>query len=159
MDTLNEIVIRPEDFENLTYDDQRELLLKFAERLQKQPKPKVVDLSVVRWHDIPMEFSNGDGYWRVGFLDFIWNSKWPYQAYGGRSYKRCRFDFVRPVAWFGGLRPLPDGVITKVWLRNGTLFDESMPAVEYLWGHDNSPEDIIAFQVTGLAPGWRYPWE
>jgi len=144
-------------FENLT-DKEKEDIIKFAKSL-KPPESKVVDLSVVCGSNIPMLFGDGDcedDEWLPGYLSSIsYGVDFPYHLFCGPAYKRCRFDTTRPVAWFGGECPLPDGVEFKAWLRHGGLISESVK----WWRHRDSQTDIIAFQVLGLMEGWKYPWE
>ena len=81
---------------------------------------------------------------------------------GRRKYfPYCKFDTTRPVAWLGGDCPLPKGVMYKVQLR-GDWEEHWRADHNCVWrwrSHKNHAIDVIAFQVTGLAPGYKYPWE
>lgn len=133
------------------------------------PQDKVVDLSVVCGSNIPMKFRQSDEPFYYGWLEGI-ASDGMYRAKGiGKPFSTVEFD-TRPVAWFGGECPLPEGVEYNVYLRGDSdgLFWRDGLGVEsknksWLWVglEDDVPhsQDVIAFQVTGLADGWRYPWE
>jgi len=108
--------------------------------LKEKPKNKIVDLSKIARSNIPMDFSdmefeNGSNV--LGFLRKI-HKGFYLEVFNGPGYRYCRFALGYPVAWFGGDCPLPEGVRYTVWLRDG---------------------DIIAFEVTGLEPRYKYPWE
>lgn len=83
----------------------------------------------------------------------------------GRPWLHCHPRMNHTHAWLGGECPLPEGVAFKVVLRDGlkSINPEHSPA--FRWCHaGNEPTvsptcDIIAFEVTGLAPGYCWPWE
>ena len=62
-------------------------------------------------------------------------------------------------AWQGGECPLPEGFRVKVWVRG----DRNAKLLGYVanWNHSttNQYDDIIAFEVLGLADGYVMPWE
>lgn len=63
-----------------------------------------------------------------------------------------------PVAWSGGERPLPEGVMVEITRRDGRVLGD-LPT-GFNWRHDGGfmyKYDIIHFTVTSLADG--YAWE
>ena len=54
----------------------------------------------------------------------------------------------KPVAWFSGECPIPEGVKFKVWYRNG---GSSIGYTGFDWSHGSlgNGYDIIAYQILG----------
>ena len=53
----------------------------------------------------------------------------------------------KPVAWFGGKCPIPEGVKFRVWYRNGETDEGDI----FDWSHESlgNGYDIIAYQILG----------
>lgn len=131
-------------------------------------QPKVVDLSVVAGSNIPMLFAKSTfelDEWRCGYLDHVGGPNKDglplHYDQQGDSFLKCKFDTTRPVAWFG-IRdcPLPDGVKGKACFRDSSW--GALPWTPKCWNWSPmfiNKHDVVAFQVTGLAEGWKYPWE
>jgi len=54
----------------------------------------------------------------------------------------------KPVAWFGGKCPIPEGVKFRVWYRNGET-DEGAMGFDGSHGGFGNGGDIIAYQILG----------
>lgn len=67
-----------------------------------------------------------------------------------------RFDTEHRNAWSGGECPLPEGVLVRLQLR-GSIPTPDPEAKDCRWRHNGGSDDIIAYRVIGLAPGYVYP--
>ena len=108
-----------------------------------KPTKKVIDLSVLVESGIDVELGDFQGvFFLGGHLTHIIEkgSSSMYRTFdstNAHSYARPRMNHIH--AWQGGDCPLPEG---------------------FNWTHDSdSREDIIAFEVLGLADGYVMPWE
>lgn len=135
----------------------------YAERKNKR---KSVDLSVLIDSGIDCEFGEANCYIKAGLENIITygDGKVAYQARDlGNRYSKCRPRMNHIHAWQGGECPLPEGFIVDVWYRD--IDDETDSdtgrglATQMQWAHEHYGNDIIAFEVIGLADGYCYPWE
>lgn len=58
-------------------------------------------------------------------------------------------------AWLGGECPLPEGLEIRIHLRSSLSRIET----DYMglrWKHNKTCDDIIAFEILGLADGWEW---
>ena len=140
-----------------------------------KPKKKVVDMSVLIDSGIDCEFSNNGSTWGAGKLVNI-DTPTPieredppkeylylkdYIGLHNRPYRYCRPRMNHIHAWQGGECPLPEGLLVRVYFRNAN--NEVGLATDFkdLWYLNAALDDndIIAFEVLGLAEGWQWPWE
>jgi hypothetical protein len=129
-----------------------------------KPKKKVIDLSVLIDSQIDCEFKYGGKLtpqvWFVDKLTEIHNEANTYKPslQGYTTYCRPRMNHIH--AWQGGECPLPEGFMVKVWCRDMRKSLSGNRATEFNWTYDSdSREDIIAFEVLGVADGYVMPWE
>ena len=122
-----------------------------------KPTKKVIDLSVLIGSQIDCEFSLNGEFWYVDKLSQILR-----EGYSGKVYaewKYCRPRMNHKHAWQGGECPLPEGFMVNVWFRNNQYQPNEHLSASVRWEHDGDLDDIIAFEVLGLADGYVMPWE
>ena len=120
----------------------------YAEK--NKPTKKVIDLSVLIDRQIDCTHDLIEGY---GPLDDSWTEAALCEA---RVVPRTKYIH----AWQGGECPLPEGFMVKVWCRDMRKALSGNRATEFNWTYDSdSREDIIAFEVLGVADGYVMPWE
>ena len=129
-----------------------------------KPTKKVIDLSVLVESGIDVELGDFQGvFFLGGHLTHIIEkgSSSMYRTFdstNAHSYARPRMNHIH--AWQGGDCPLPEGFKVKVWCRDMRKALSGNRVTEFNWTHDSdSREDIIAFEVLGLADGYVMPWE
>ena len=128
-----------------------------------KPTKKVIDLSVLIDSQIDCEFKDDiSERTNIGKLLEITNPDlhmYPYIV--GNSahnhYAQCQPRMKHIHAWQGGECPLPEGFEVKVWFRDE--YETAALVSEVIWPHDNTSNDIIAFEVIGIAAGYVMPWE
>jgi len=130
-------------------------------------KPKLipVDLSVLTKSGIDCEFWNVhcDIIMSIGSLATI-NRTDEYlmanNSGGLKPFDRCRPRMNHIHAWMGGKRSLPNGLQVKVYRKGvmGGIIDNVGDSIVG-WNHSSNSDDIIAFEVIGLADGYCWPWE
>lgn len=125
----------------------------------KKPKKKVVDLSVLIASGIDVEVSVSDR-WRTGKLESIVNGYYLIEG-NSRGLAKCRPRMNHIHAWQGGECPLPEGLLVRVYFRNANNKVGLATDFKDLWYLNAALDDndIIAFEVLGLAEGWQWPWE
>ena len=129
-----------------------------------KPTKKVIDLSVLIDSQIDCEFDNG------AVIAKLVSVKEDYEGIfyssnhkKAQDYRDCRPRMNHIHAWQGGEWPLPEGFMVKVCMRDaasylgGIVLSRSATLAD--WSHGNHPEDIITFEVLGLAEGYVMPWE
>jgi len=77
---------------------------------------------------------------------------------GFKHYKYCRPRMNHWHAWNGGDCPLPEGLIVDARLRDDYL-SENANTNSLIWTKNTGHNNVIAFKVTGIAEGYRWPWE
>ena len=123
-----------------------------------KPTEQVIDLSVLIESGIDCEFSLDNRFWYVDKLSQILREGYSGKVYAEWKYCRPRMNHIH--AWQGGDCPLPEGFKVKVWCRDMRKALSGNRVTEFNWTHDSdSREDIIAFEVLGLADGYVMPWE
>ena len=128
-----------------------------------KPAKKVIDLSVLIDSQIDCEFKYGGSLtpkaWFIDKLTEIHNEANTYKPslQGYTTYCQPRMNHIH--AWQGGECPLPEGFRVKVWFRNTLYTPADRPATSIRWCHDGDLDDIIYFEVLGLADGYVMPWE
>ena len=134
-----------------------------------KPTQKVIDLSVLIGSRIDCEFT--DNCWQAhSYIDILTdiecNAVHPYTTDDvDISYNKCRPRMNHIHAWQGDECPLPEGFMVKVWYRNGISsmcnhIKDHNKATNLRWSTCASfKEEIIAFEVLGLADGYVMPWE
>lgn len=135
------------------------------------PKPefKYVDLECLIASGVDCEFKDElPEQWMVGRLISIDESrKEPYLT-DMEKYEQCRPRLNHWYSWQGGECPLPEGLLLHIQYRDSNIHTHIKNYTGIGWTYnrqgslhqDASPEDdIIAFKITGLADGWKYPWE
>tara|TARA_R110000868_G_scaffold403510_1_gene680846 strand:- start:1963 stop:2475 length:513 start_codon:yes stop_codon:yes gene_type:complete len=126
-----------------------------------KPTKKVVDLSVLIESGIDCEFKDScDKKWHVSKADKGLYQESIYGTKSGDYFEQCRPRMNHIHAWQGGECPLPEGFMVKVWYRNTLLtqFNDRL-ATSIRWCHDGDVDDIIAFEVLGLADGYVMPYD
>ena len=122
---------------------------------------KVVDLSVLADSDVDCEFWDYRG--DTTLIDKLRNlvgenTDFYEDNTDGAVWKYCRPRMNHVHAWQGGSEcPLPEGFKVKLYFRQDVLPIDNYYKVS--WEHWSAANDIIAFEVLGLADGWCYPWE
>ena len=126
-----------------------------------KPAKKVIDLSVLIDSQIDCEFWDDETDQSVYKLLSVNCSEYPY-ATVNESTRFCRPRMNHIHAWQGGDCPLPEGFRVKVWFRNTLYAPEYAPddylATSITWCHVGDLDDIIAFEVLGLADGYVMPY-
>jgi hypothetical protein len=128
-----------------------------------KPAKKVIDLSVLIESGIDCEFKDDIGErTTIGKLLEIMNADlhmYPYITGNSadKYYGQCQPRIHHIHAWQGGECPLPEGFEVKVWFRDE--YETAALVSEVIWPHDNTSNDIIAFEVIGIAAGYVMPWE
>lgn len=142
-------------------------IIAFAEqRAEDRPKLKPVDLSVLIESGIDCEFSKDASfeYFHIDKLNALAETQSDNYPSFIRSRTMTRMLCCRPRmnyvhAWQGGVCPLPEGLVVKVYTRNGIDSLRETYTTDY-WGHrDNADRawDIIGFEVLSLADGYCWP--
>ena len=128
-----------------------------------KPTKKVIDLSVLIESGIDCEFKDDiSERTTIGKLLKITNDdSYPYKTRNSRvdGYDQCKPRMNHKHAWQGGECPLPEGFEVKVWLRGGGDSAIYSSAKGEAWAWNYRPQDIMAFEVLGLADGYVMPWE
>ena len=122
-----------------------------------KPKKKVVDLSVLVASQIDCEFRDhggDDGSWHIYKLNVV--SEDGYQA-DYYVWDECQPRMNHVHYWGGGECPLPEGIVVRLYFRDEVPIDDEIHE-GYNWVHCGTSNDIIGFEVLGLADGWEYPW-
>ena len=125
-----------------------------------KPTKKPVDLSVLIDSGIDCEFSIFSNlFGKIDKLEDINHFEKAKYASDEKLWHQCRPRLNHIHAWQGGECPLPEGFMVKVWFRDGQ--DDVMEATKWgvHWRGDKDGDDIIAFEVVGLADGYCYPWQ
>lgn len=120
-----------------------------------EPAEKVIDLSGIVGSGIDVEFSNTGENWGVHpNVNKIADYRLHFKYSRVRQTPHIHF-------WDGGGKcPLPEGLKVNLIFRHGDNL--RLPAIDYMsarWTHEFTIDDIIAFEVLGVAEGWRYEWE
>ena len=132
-----------------------------------KPTQKVIDLSVLIESGIDCEFSDCDfkQYTGVGILSSILGGQTqPFVlsdavGYNNAKYEQCRPRMDHKHAWQGGECPLPEGFRVNVYYRDGDVWNNDEATSFEKWAHTKAGNDIIAFEILGLADGYVMPWE
>ena len=132
-----------------------------------KPELNTIDMSVLVGSNVDCEFGDKK---RIGKLEVIYEGKgFIYQcsSINGR-HATCRPRMTPHVhAWMGGECPLPEGFRIKVYARNGAIkeYTTGENPGDFHWKHADdlgtrwARWDIIAFEVIGVADGWKLPFE
>jgi len=124
---------------------------------------KVIDLSVLIESGIDCEFSDESEFLcmntRIANLRVVDRGPSWYASNSPNQYLYCRPRMNHIHAWQGGECPLPEGFLVRVWRRAVAIEDKRQFAVEHLHWSYTHEDDIIAFEVLGLADGYVMPWE
>tara|TARA_R110001606_G_scaffold309647_1_gene456624 strand:- start:216 stop:767 length:552 start_codon:yes stop_codon:yes gene_type:complete len=127
-----------------------------------KPTKKVIDLSVLIESGVDCEFSDDfSSHLTIGTLLRITDCpSYPYETDNSKDevHGECRPRMNHKHAWQGGECPLPEGFMVKVFLRDGCVNSNKVTNFSQ-WSHTKSGNDIIAFEVLGLADGYVMPWE
>tara|TARA_R110000796_G_scaffold205875_1_gene322250 strand:- start:174 stop:740 length:567 start_codon:yes stop_codon:yes gene_type:complete len=129
-----------------------------------KPTKKVIDLSVLIDSQIDCEFRDdiGDRTTIGKLLEINEYDSYPYTTGNSRvdAYEQCQPRMNHKHAWQGGECPLPEGFLVRVWRRDVAIEDKGQFAAEHLhWTNYTHEDDIIAFEVLGVADGYVMPWE
>ncbi|MHB8914934.1 MAG: hypothetical protein ACYC4K_03880 [Thiobacillus sp.] len=122
-----------------------------ADRYEIEPDTKRIDWS--KMPDDVLVTADGSRCYLVGgmlsaYPKIIADERYPID---GREIKLAQ---SQPwVVWFGGECPVPDGVVFDFVDRDGDI-ERSGLGSDYRWDHRESPGDIIAYRITGIADGW-----
>lgn len=65
------------------------------------------------------------------------------------------FNSCKWQPWFGGGRPIPEGILVDVIYRSGERREGIVLRNTLCWGHDSSSLDIIAYRIAGVEEGWE----
>ena len=129
-----------------------------------KPTKKVIDLSVLIDSQIDCEFKDDiSERITIGKLQSVYDryisDEYPYKTGTSRvdGFGQCQPRMDHKHAWQGGECPLPEGFRVKVWLRGGG--DSAILIASGYWAWNYRPQDIIAFEVLGIADGYVMPWE
>ena len=128
-----------------------------------KPTQKVIDLSVLIESGIDCEFwdFSRTHLALIGPLSRITSFKnYSYETgnSSNRAHEKCRPRMNHIHAWQGGECPLPEGFRVKVFLRDGCVNSNKVTNFSQ-WSHTKSGNDIIAFEVLGLADGYVMPYD
>jgi len=138
-------------------------MLSNPEHWRIKPRLIPVDMSVLVDSGIDCEFYHGDSERVIGKLCGVGDTyDGIYRRSLGRgcvAHSHCQPRMNHVHVWLGGDRPLPDGVMVKVWTRGGGGDSGGGQCSARTWHHSNNVGDIVAFEVLGLAPGYCWPWE
>lgn len=125
-----------------------------------KPKKKVVDLSVLIKSGIDCTFWDDEE-------EYSETRKLSHILYGSTyvDHQDTIWEAVRPRmnhvhAWQGGECPLPEGLLVRVYFRNANNKVGLATDFKDLWYLNAALDDndIIAFEVLGLAEGWQWPF-
>lgn len=121
------------------------------------PKPKTVKLNefpdgiIVSCQIGQVYVYSGNLYTRIAPYGYDPNSKVP-----EKCYRFLELAESPKQVWEGGECPVPDGVVIRASLRDGTIFETDHPE-DIRWNHlpAYSHADCIWYQILRLADGWE----
>lgn len=135
-----------------------------VEHWRIKPAKNIIDMSHLVKSGIDCEFNEkyfGDGNWVKANLTNIG----PGEAYWdehGASWSMCRPRINYNMYHDGGECPLPEGFRIKVYHRFSVEMDiitRQTGHESWTWKHRSHSQNIIGYEILGLAEGWAYPWE
>jgi len=127
-----------------------------------KPVKKIIDMTHFIESGIDCEFRDDDAHeWVIASL---WNiellPEWLY--YGPEDFKGvryCRPRMNHKMFHDGGECPLPEGFEVKVYYRDRGNHTSS-EYIGHCWGSAPiTDNDIIGYEILGLADGWAYPYQ
>ena len=125
-----------------------------------KPAKKIIDMAHFIESGIDMEFWDdaSDSYTNISILDSI-NVGLNHAFVSKLScYKHCRPRMNHKMFHDGGDCPIPEGFTLRLYFRDeAPIVDDIHEG--YNWIHCGSSNDIIGYEILGLADGWTYPWE
>ena len=140
-----------------------------VERYRIKPTNKIIDISHFIKSGIDCEFSNDNqdvhvisALCEIDTHDPFWpsNINYPYvpESDAGTGYQYCRPRMNHKMFHRGGKRPIPAGFEVVLYFRNEIATNtDSYNNTWWYIGKDS--QDIIGYEILGLADGWGYPWE
>lgn len=132
-----------------------------------KPQKKVIDLQPLIESGIDCEFSDS-GYewdWVISKLTSVVGDKNQFyktdSQEGHESYSMCRPRMNHYHGWKGLKKcPLPDGFMVKIYGRDSEEFPITTEHyTDLVWHCSDGGDDIVGFEVLGVAEGYRMPWK
>lgn len=121
------------------------------------PKSKIVNLSWAIKSQVDMNLGSNDIHYAPINAIRLHESS-PYKSVFNKWYKQCTYRTNNWILHEGEHTVPPEGVIIKVKCRDGVTIINSTAAA-WGWAISKLSNDVIAYQITGLEEGWKYPWE
>jgi hypothetical protein len=127
-----------------------------VEMVEVKKEPRRIDWSKVNLDVVPVKAWDHDADYAVTlYLMEIAHS--PMEFFDEEvSFKHASLITGKRISWSGGNCPLPEGVIVKAFMRHPGSVGRKDEARNFRWAHSGarSDEDIIAFEIAGIAEGW-----
>mgnify|MGYP000291785396 CR=1 FL=1 len=124
-----------------------------------KPAKKLIDMAHFIESGIDFEFSDDETWIMLaGLVEIDLGCKHPYTNIIGVRWKQCRPRMNHKMFHDGGDCPIPEGFTLRLYFRDeAPIVDDIHEG--YNWIHCGSSNDIIGYEILGLADGWTYPWE
>ena len=133
----------------------------WAER-NKPVKKKIIDLQPLIESGIDCKFSDDGVRWQIGNLVCIRNSSHNkrhfYEDDLESNWGQCWPRMYHKMLHNGGDCPLPEGFKVALYYRNAGV-GRGRNYIDLRWDNTGLEEDIIGYEILGLADGYAYPWE
>jgi len=133
-----------------------------AGKLSEESPAKVLDLGVLCMSKIDCEFLDSNTITSkilaLGKLEHV-SCKGLYKKYQGLNYHRCKPRMSPHIHFWGGsvTCPVPHGTEVKAYKRDGQTLQRIGSSL--IWTDKGEGQDIVGFEVMGLAKGYKWPWE
>jgi len=127
-----------------------------------KPAKKTIDLAPLIASGIDCMFSDDGVRRQIGNLFCIRNSSHNkrqfYEDDLESNWGQCCPRMYHKMLHSGGECPLPEGFKVTLYYRNAGV-SRGSNYIDLRWDNTGLEEDIIGYEILGLADGYAYPWE